>query len=400
IWHVKDSTGRSIQECLTSYVRGLDGVSFFPSSMAVDVITNTHHSRDDSQRYKPGRALGVYVYRADTGEVVPYFAPATILATGGVGNLYLHTSNPPGATGDGIAMAERAGAEVINAEYVQFHPTILFHRDLKGFLISESLRGEGARLMNRRGEYFMDRYHPALKDLAPRDEVSRAICREIEQTESAYVLLDASLLKVDPRERFPGIYETCLRAGIDMCKDPIPVVPAAHYFCGGIKTDMEGRTTLPGLYAAGETACTGVHGANRLASVSLLEGVVFGLRAGRAALAESERPDRALLRSIPDWIFPAGEEEADPILIYHDLLYIQTTLWDYAGIVRTRKRLARAMADLNYLAHRVDSFYREARLSRPLLELRNAVDTALRIVRAASANPKSLGCHYLRDPTV
>ncbi|NLJ47202.1 MAG: L-aspartate oxidase [Treponema sp.] len=400
IWHVKDYTGRSIQESLIAYIRGLPNIHLFTSCMAVDIITNTHHSLDDSQRYAPKRALGVYVYGENTGEVVPFFAPATILAAGGVGNLFLHTSNPPGATGDGVAMAERAGAEVINAEYVQFNPTILFHRDLKGFLISESLRGEGARLMNRKGEYFMDRYHPALKDLAPRDEVSRAIYYEMEQSESTYVLLDTSLLKVDPRDRFPSIYETCLRAGIDMTRDPVPVVPAAHYFCGGVKTDMEGRTTIPGLFAAGETACTGVHGANRLASVSLLEGLVFGLRAGAAAASEPDRPGLPLIQSIPDWVFPGEEEAADPILIYHDLLNIQMTMWDYAGIVRTRKRLARAKADLNYLAHRVDSFYRQARLSRPLLELRNAVDTASLIVRAAEANPKSLGCHYLRGSPV
>ena len=236
IWHVKDYTGRAIQDALTAYARGIPGIHFFPSCMAVDIITNTHHSRDDSQRYSPKRALGVYVYGENTGEVVPFFARATILAAGGVGNLFLHTSNPPGATGDGIAMAERAGAEIINAEYVQFHPTILFHRDLKGFLISESLRGEGARLMNRKGEYFMDRYHPALKDLAPRDEVSRAIYYEMEQTESTYVLLDTSLLKVEPSDRFPSIYETCLKAGLDMRHDPVPVVPAAHYFCGRRRT--------------------------------------------------------------------------------------------------------------------------------------------------------------------
>jgi len=340
--------------------------------------------------------LGVYVFFENTGEVKPFFAPATILATGGVGNLFLHTSNPPCATGDGVAMASRAGAEIINAEYVQFHPTILFHRDVKRFLISESLRGEGARLMNRKGEYFMDRYHPALKDLAPRDEVARAIYYEMDQSGSSYVLLDTSLLKVDPQDRYPSIFETCLKAGIDIRHEPIPVVPAAHYFCGGIKTDMEGRTTIPGLYAAGETACTGVHGANRLASVSLLEGLVFGIRAGHAAAAETERPGIPLLQSIPDWVSPEDEEPADPILLYHDLLNIQMTMWDYAGIVRTKKRLARAKADLNYLAHRIDSFYRLARISRPLLELRNAVDTASTIVQSAEANPKSLGCHYLR----
>jgi L-aspartate oxidase len=396
IWHVKDYTGRAIQESLLTYARKMDNLHFFPACMAVDIITNTHHSQDDSQRYRPTRALGVYVYGENTGEVTPFFAPATILASGGIGNLYLHTSNPPCATGDGVAMAQRAGAEIINAEYIQFHPTILFHRDVKRFLISESLRGEGARLMNRKGEHFMDRYHPALKDLAPRDEVARAIYFEMEQTGDSYVLLDTSTLKVDPADRFPSIYETCKKAGLDIRHDPIPVVPAAHFFCGGVKTDMEGRTTIPGLYAAGETACTGVHGANRLASVSLLEGLVFGIRAGTSAALETERPGHPLIMSIPDWVFPEDEEPTDPILLYHDLLNIQMTMWDYAGIVRTKKRLARAVADLNYLEHRLDRFYRQSRLSRSLLELRNAVDTASTIVRAAEANPKSLGCHYLR----
>jgi L-aspartate oxidase len=292
-------------------------------------------------------------------------------------------------------MAQRAGAEIINAEFIQFHPTVLFHRDVKRFLITEALRGEGARLINRQGEHFMERYHPSQKDLAPRDEVARAIYLEMEQSDSSYVFLDATKLRVDPADRFPQIYDTCLKAGIDIRSEPIPVVPAAHYSCGGIKTDMEGRSTIPGLYAVGETACTGVHGANRLASVSLLEGLVFGLRAGIAAAMELGLPPRELLHSIPDWIFPIAEE-ADPILTYHDLLNIQMTMWDYVGIIRTKKRLYRAIADLNYLSHRIESFYREARISRRLLELRNAVETALIIARAAYGNGKSLGCHYIR----
>ncbi len=396
ILHVKDRTGAAIEDRVLEYAKGVPGISFFASSAAIDVITNTHHSMDVEQRYAPKRALGAYVYNENTGEVIPFLARSTILATGGAGNLYLHTSNPQGATGDGIAMAYRAGAEIVNAEFIQFHPTVLFHRDIKRFLISESMRGEGARLMNREGEYFMERYQPGLKDLAPRDQVARAIYLEMESTDTSYVFLDTSEMKVDLAERFPSIYETCLKGGIDIRKEPIPVVPAAHYFCGGVKTDMTGESAVRGLYAVGETACTGVHGANRLASVSLLEGLVFGLRAGARAAAEDERPSAALQRSIPDWVFPADEEGADPILIAHDLQNIQTTMWDYAGIIRSKKRLQRAIADLNYLDHRIESFYRSAKLSRRLLELRNAVLTASLIARAAQANPVSVGCHYVR----
>ncbi len=396
IRHVRDTTGKSIETALLDYAKTFPGIHVIPQAIAVDVITNTHHSTGDEERYRPTRAIGVYVLMETTGEIVPFYGKAVVLASGGIGNLYLHTSNPVGATGDGIAMALRAGAEIINAEFVQFHPTVLFHRDVKRFLITEAIRGEGARLMNRRGEYFMERYSPAMKDLAPRDEVARAIYLEMEQSDVSYVLLDTSSMKVDPAERFPSIYKTCLDAGMDMRKEPIPVVPAAHYSCGGVKTDLDGMTTVDGLYAAGETACTGVHGANRLASVSLLEGLVFGLRAGRHAFADNPPPSRKLLHDIPDWVYPSAVEDADPILIYHDLLNIQMTMWDYVGIIRTKKRLYRAIADLNYLSHRIESFYREARISRSLLELRNAVETAQCIARAAYGNGKSSGCHYLR----
>jgi L-aspartate oxidase len=396
IYHVKDRTGASIEDHLYSYAQGLPNIAFFPSSSAIDIITNTHHSQNKQERYKPTRALGVYVFNENTGEVIPMTAPATILATGGVGNLFLHTSNPVGATGDGVAMAFRAGAEILNSEFIQFHPTVLFHRDIKRFLISETVRGEGARLFNKNGEYFMERYQPGLKDLAPRDQVARAIYLEMEATDSSYVFLDTPSMKIDIKERFPMIYETCLKANIDITKDPIPVVPAAHYFCGGVKTDMWGRTNIPGLYAVGETACTGVQGANRLASVSLLEGLVFGLRAGIDVSKNHERLDPALVRSLPDWVFPKDEESVDPILIAHDLQNIQNTMWDYVGIIRTKKRLGRAIADLNYLQHRIEDFYKSAKLSRKLLELRNAVVSASVIARAAEANPVSLGCHYIR----
>ncbi len=397
ILHVKDHTGRSIEESLVAYVKNLPNVDFLAGLTAVDIITNTHHSRDPQQRYKERKVLGIYVLKNLTGEVLPVFAPSVVLAGGGIGNLYQHTSNPEGATGDCAAMAHRAGCEIINAEYIQFHPTILFHRDVKRFLITEAMRGEGAKLMNRDGKYFMQDYNPQQADLAPRDEVARAIYKEM-LSEGGYVWLDATKIKhTDVSRRFPSIFEKCLSLGIDIRNDLIPVVPAAHYFCGGIKIDLNGATELSGLYAIGETACNGVHGANRLASVSLLESLVFGVRAGQDVVARAAVLDKTLTSSIPDWIAPAGEAEFDPILIQSDLASIQTTMWNYVGIVRTPSRLERAISDLNYLEHRVQKFYQQARLNREILQLRNAIVTASLIALAAYKNSNSLGCHYVQS---
>jgi L-aspartate oxidase len=293
-------------------------------------------------------------------------------------------------------MAYRIGAEVINAEYVQFHPTVLFHPEVRRFLISESLRGEGARLVNHRGEYFMDRYSPSQRDLAPRDEVARAIYHEMEEENSDFMRLDARGVKnIDLEKRFPGIFSQCIQVGIDIRKEPIPVVPAAHYFCGGIKVDVHGATAIPGLYAAGECACTGIHGANRLASVSLLEGLYWGVLTGREAAERRAELDGDLSGNIKDWQEPSVAEEFDPVLVNQDFRTIQATMWNYAGIIRSRKRLLRAQADLNYLRHRIEQFYQSAKLTRKIIELRNGVLTASLIVRAALANPVSRGCHYI-----
>jgi L-aspartate oxidase len=292
-------------------------------------------------------------------------------------------------------MANRVGAEVLNAEYVQFHPTVLFHRDVKRFLISEALRGEGARLVNHSGEQFMRRYDPERADLAPRDEVARAMYREMETEGSDYLLLDARSISDPLEERFPGIFEKCMSVGLDIRKEQIPVVPAAHYFCGGVKVGLTGHTSVPGLYAVGETACTGVHGANRLASVSLLEGLFFGHAAGKDAAKNQSNVSERLRKSIPDWVSPEPAEEFDPVLIQQDMLNIQSTMWNYAGIIRNAKRLERALADLNYLSHRIEQFYRQAAISRPIVELRNALLSARVIVSAAYSNGKSLGCHYV-----
>ncbi len=396
IIHVKDRTGEYIERGLFDYASSVKRIRLFPSHVAVELITNTHNSTDSQERYRKTKVMGAYVLDEASGNVDIFFAPSVILATGGTGNLYLHTSNPVGATGDGIAMALRIGAEIINAEYIQFHPTILFHKDVKRFLISESVRGEGARLVNKKGEYFMEKYSPVQKDLAPRDEVSRAIFREMEQEGSEYVMLDARTIKgIKLEDRFPGIYEKCAEVGINIEKELIPVVPAAHYFCGGIKVDITGKTSIPGLYAVGEAACTGVHGGNRLASVSLLEGLVWGMAAAEDVAHTRKKDPDTLKKTIPDWVFPQAEEEFDPILIHQDMLSIQSTMWNYAGIIRNRSRLERAASDLNYLAHRIEKFYRQAKIKRNIIELRNSVLSASTIVESALANPVSQGCHFI-----
>ena len=395
IYHEKDRTGKAIEQGMLEYVRNAAGIQIFPFHMAIDLISICHHSRDPQARYKSNRIIGAYVLNCETREVSTVFGGAVILATGGVGNLYQHTSNPSIATGDGVAMAYQAGASIINAEFVQFHPTTLYHRDAENFLISEAVRGEGAVLLNSRHEPFMQRYNPSLKDLAPRDEVARSIYMEMERCGKSYVYLDTSRMKVDIPSRFPSIYEKCLQVGMDMTKDPIPVVPAAHYFCGGIKVDMNGRSTVPGLFAVGEVACTGVHGANRLASVSLLEGLVFGLNTGNYVAENRVSPSLELRRTIPEWIFPENEDKVDPILIKSDVQTIQSLMWNYVGIIRTKKRLARALSDLNYHSHRIDRFYRQAGITRELVELRNSVLAATVITRAAFNNRRSQGCHHI-----
>ncbi|MEM5948915.1 L-aspartate oxidase [Spirochaetia bacterium 38H-sp] len=395
ILHVHDETGRAIELSFLRRVTDHQRISLAAGYTAIDLITNSHNSSNPEELYRPTRVMGAYLLDS-SGNVLIVFAAAVVLATGGVGNLFLNTSNPPGATGDGVAMAYRAGVPIINAHYIQFHPTVLFHRDLKRLLITEAFRGEGARLLNHSGEYFMERYSPDKKDLAPRDEVSRAIYAEMEAEGSDFVFLDARNLDVDIKDRFSNIYAKCLEVGLDITKDPIPVVPAAHYFCGGVKTDLSGATIIPGLYAVGECACNGVHGANRLASVSLLEALVFGIRAGKDIASRAKKPSKLLMSEIRDWIYPAKEEFFDPVLIESDLKYLRVLMWNYVGIVRTRKRLERAMSDIHYLKQRIEQFYKSAEVRKDIVELRNAVLVAEIITRTAYANPSSIGCHYIK----
>ncbi|MCE1228794.1 MAG: L-aspartate oxidase [Firmicutes bacterium] len=398
IFHARDFTGQAIQDALSEAVKAHGRIRILEGRMLVDLLTTPHHGRDPRGVYDPIRVWGAYLLDSDK-QVHRVRAARTILATGGLGYLYLHTSNPAGATGDGLAAAYRATARIVNCEYIQFHPTTLYVPHKPRTLLTEALRGEGAHLLNRRGERFMTKYAPEAMELAPRDIVSRAIFQEMASTGDSNVFLDLTPVaaKLDLEARFPKVLSVCRAEGFEPLRQPMPVVPAAHYFCGGVAVDLEGRTSLPGLFAVGEVACTGVHGANRLASTSLLEGLLWGYRAAETAVTEgrgSTVPSEAALKA---WIPAQGPEAADPLLIEQDWNNVRTTLWNYAGIVRTRARLERARGDMGHLYHRIEAFYREAPLSRPILELRNAVTCARLILKAALLNPESRGCHYRVD---
>lgn len=396
ILHVGDATGRAIIQALHAQMQRKTNIRIVNSATAVDLITFPHHALDPLAVYQHIECHGAYIFDLADHTVHRYLAGATILATGGLGRIYRHTTNPEGARGDGLAMAYRAGARVINAEFIQFHPTVLASPGGEGFLISEAVRGEGGRLLTPEGRAFMADYSPEWKDLAPRDVVARAIHREMVENDYHHVLLDISFL---PREtiqtRFPNIYARCLETGIDITRQPIPVVPAAHYFCGGVWTDSRGRTTLPGLYAAGEVACTGLHGANRLASTSLLEGLVWGRHAAEEIVAGGilSKVDPS---GVPSWE-PGVSEAADPALIWRDMRTIQYTMWHYVGLIRSTVRLERALSDLYHLKEEIEEFYQTTRLNDALIGLRHAIQSALIVATAAKHNRVSIGCHYLED---
>jgi L-aspartate oxidase len=405
IVHTADATGRAIETAMLARLAREKNITIWPDATAVDLITARHHSTDVAQRYAlQDPCLGAYVLDAQS-KVHTVLSDYTVLATGGVGRLFLHTTNTRHAIGDGVAMAERAGAAMLNLEYVQFHPTTLYHPDSTGFLISEALRGEGAVLVNRAGEAFMSRYDAKRRDLAPRDVVTRAIVEEMTTRGEPCVFLDLAhhYKKHNSqgiRERFPTIAATCQKLGIDIATEPIPVVPAAHYFCGGVLVDLEGKTTIRHLYAVGETSCTGVHGANRLASTSLLEGLVWGYHAA-ASIADRFRSGRAfpasVFKAIPDWQAPGEALNEDPALIQQDWATIRNTMWNYVGIVRTTERLGRAVADIRDLEKRLLRFYHETRISKEIVDLFHGVHASYLIAAAALKNPVSRGCHYRKS---
>ncbi|MBP1704152.1 MAG: L-aspartate oxidase [Chloroflexi bacterium] len=398
ILHVGDGTGDAIIKALINAVHRQPNIELLTDATAVDLITFPHHSLDPLDTYSPIICHGAYVFDRKGQAVHRTLAAVTILATGGLGRIYRNTTNPPGARGDGLAMAFRAGAQIINSEYIQFHPTALAVPGAEGFLISEAVRGEGGVLLTPDGNPFMQKYSPEWKDLAPRDIVARAIHSEMEAHSYSYVLLDiASHMPAGVlRSRFPNIYAECLRVGIDITREPIPVVPAAHYFCGGVQVDLWGRTNIQNLYAVGEVSCTGLHGANRLASTSLLEGLVWGNRAARD-IEESFRvsPPHTLSREeVPAWDESGLTQDSDPALIQGDMQTIQNIMWHYAGLIRSGDRLSRAIRELRHLQNEIETFYRSTKLSDGLIGLRNAVEVALIVAQAARHNRQSRGCHY------
>ncbi len=398
VLHVGDATGRAVMQALLAQLRQLPNITLRTDATAVDLVTSSHHARDPLAVYEPITCHGAYLLDRTTGSVQRALAKATVLATGGLGRIYRYTTNPEGARGDGLAMAYRAGARVVNAEYIQFHPTTLAVPGADNFLISEAVRGEGGRLYTLDGRHFMEQYAPRWGDLAPRDVVARAIHHEMIEHRYPHVLLDlASHMDTGKiRDRFPTIHATCLEAGVDITAEPVPVVPAAHYFCGGVLVDEWGRTTIQGLYAIGEVSCTGVHGANRLASTSLLEGLVWGDRAGRD-IADRDDLQLAAEGEVPPWEDVGNNALADPVLVYRDRRTIQHVMWLYGGLARNTRRLARALRELNHLWEAIDGFYRATRLSDNLIGLRNIAQAAWVVTRAAWHNRQSRGAHYRED---
>ena len=398
IAHAMDLTGRKIEEGLLAQVAANPKITVLENHLAVDLLvsskTGTPYQPHDSFS---DQCLGAYVFDREIGRIDTYQAKVTVLCTGGTGKVYLYTTNPDIATGDGIAMAYRAGARVGNLEFVQFHPTCLYHPQVKNFLISEAVRGEGGRLIDQRGHAFMHKYD-ARGDLATRDTVARAIDSEMKASGDDCVYLDITHQPAEfLKKRFPTIYTKCLSLGIDMTKVPIPVVPAAHYMCGGVVTDRWGRTNIEGLFAFGETACTGLHGGNRLASNSLLEAVVFAHQAFLECEREWPELRQAALPEVAEWSAGAAQRIEENVLVSHNWDQIRRLMWNYVGIVRTEKRLALVQERLRAIASEVNQHYRDYILTPDLIELRNIAQVAELIVRCACLRKESRGLHYLVD---
>lgn len=392
-----DMTGKSIQISLLNYLsdkKQFPNVEILTAHTAIDLITPAHHGKKIQQRYEENKVVGAYIFDQKSERIKKIISKSTILATGGISALYLHNTNSNGARGDGHAMAKRAGAIVTNMEFVQFHPTTLYtgagHRR---FLISETVRGEGGVLVNSKGEAFMEKYHPDM-ELAPRDIVARAISDEMISLKDDYVYLD--ITKKDSswlESRFPTIFDYCKDHKIDIANDLIPVVPAAHYTCGGVKSDLRGRTNLKYLYAVGEVACTGLHGANRLASTSLLEGITFGYLAAVDIIDHINDIKTYPAENIQKW--HSGDEPIDLALVSQDMLTIKQTMWNYVGLTRSKNRLARAGAMFKEMSDQINKFYKHAKLHDELIGLRNAVETSFMVLNASQRNKESIGCFYL-----
>jgi len=391
--HVADMTGRNIMAVLWEQVAREPAIEVVGGSLAIDLIT-----ADKLRGPRDGdRCLGAYVLEAKTGRIRTVLARNTLLATGGCGKVYLVTSNPDVATGDGIAMAYRAGVKVANLEFVQFHPTCLYHPKAKSFLISEALRGEGGRLVNRDGVRFMQAQHP-LGELAPRDIVARGIDVELKRSGADNVFLDMSHLdRGFLQQRFPNIYTRCLELGIDMSREPIPVVPGAHYCCGGVMTDTDGRTCLPGLFAAGEVAYTGLHGANRLASNSLLEALVFAHRVAQAAVAEQEAQPFSFPAEAPAWNVGLAIDSDERIVVTQAWDEIRSFMWRYVSIVRSNTRLERAQRRIDLVREEINGDWWRCQPFADLVELRNLAQVAQLIVTSALARHESRGLHFNLD---
>ena len=393
--HASDFTGQAIERTLIERVREHPNIRLSENHLAVDLILDSRLRRRRRGGGRGEHCWGAYVMEVESGRIEPLTARVTALATGGCGKVYLYTTNPDIATGDGLAMGYRAGAPVANLEFVQFHPTCLFHAQAKSFLLSEALRGEGAVLRTLSGERFMPRVHPQA-ELAPRDIVARAIDREMKRRGEPHVLLDITHVPAERvRQRFPNIYAELLRYGFDLTRDPIPVVPAAHYMCGGVRADLAGRTAVPGLLALGEVACTGLHGANRLASNSLLEALVAAHHAGdlvQERLRRAGHPPRA-----EPWQAAGTRPALETVVFDHNWDSVRRVMWDLVGIVRTDQRLAFAARRLALMGEEIEQDYRSLRLSRDLIELRNIALVASLIVACARRRRESRGLHFNLD---
>ncbi len=395
IVHAADATGREVERALLARARAHPRIELLEYHFALELITE-HHLGQHVSRLRPDvHCFGAYVLDEESGRVETFLAKATLLAAGGSGQLYLHTTNPAVATGDGVAMAYRAKARISNMEFVQFHPTALHHPEADSFLISEAVRGAGGLLFNQAGERFMPAYDERA-ELAPRDVVARAIDNQLKQRGEAHVLLDISHVPAAEVEaHFPTIYATCRRFGIDITAEPIPVVPAAHYQCGGVVTDPCGRTSIDGLFACGEVACTGLHGANRLASNSLLEALVFARRAVEPSAAYAAQA--TWHADVPAWDASGTERPREAVLVSHNRQELRRVMSDYVGIVRSRLRLKRALRRTRLLYEETEDFYRRSVPAAPLCELRNMIAASYLVIRCAQMRRESRGLHYMLD---